>query len=602
MIPYLTTLVIFLPLVGAVVTLLARSDQAVRYTALATTTVTFLLSLLFWTGFDAAAPAGGLQFVDATGPFISEAFDIKYIVGIDGLSLLLVLLTTLLGPIVVLSSWTYIGKQVKGYYTLLLILQTGMTGVFCAFDLFLFYIFFELTLIPMYFLIGIWGGEGRIYAAVKFVIFTLVGSLLMLVALLYLGYAAGDAVNDGVFTTDYFKLLAYNVPLGKQTWLFFLFAFAFAIKVPMFPLHTWLPDAHVQAPTGASVILAGVLLKMGTYGLVRFCLPFFPNVAYEYAVLFAVLAVVGIVYGALVSRAQPDAKKLVAYSSVSHLGFVVLGIFAFTIESMQGAMIQMISHGISTGALFLLVGMLYERRHTHLMADFGGIARSAPVLTFFMVLTALASAGLPGLNGFVGEFLILVGAFSSETVGMPLLIALATTGVILAAVYLLWMLYRMFFGPLTNEENRKMVDLNAREIALLAPLAVLMVVIGVMPQPFLNASEPATTYLLETIERKRLAALEEAERRQQTTQATFDGERFTLEPFEASQGLLVKLDVAFPSWTGRDRGGRLKNAENTLKQPNFPQGGSSTTPSFGHPSRSFLCRQEPGGEPPGCAN
>ena len=535
MIPYLTSLVIFLPLVGAVVTLLMRSDQAVRYAALATTTVTFLVSLLFWTGFDAAAPAGGLQFVDATGPFISEAFDIKYVVGIDGLSLLLVLLTTLLGPIVVLSSWTYIGKQVKGYYTLLLILQTGMTGVFCAFDLFLFYIFFELTLIPMYFLIGIWGGEDRIYAAVKFVIFTLVGSLLMLVALLYLGYAAGDAVNDGVFTTDYFKLLAYNIPLETQTWLFFLFAFAFAIKVPMFPLHTWLPDAHVQAPTGGSVILAGVLLKMGTYGLVRFCLPFFPNAAYEYAVLFAVLAVVGIVYGALVSRAQPDAKKLVAYSSVSHLGFVVLGIFAFTIESMQGAMIQMISHGISTGALFLLVGMLYERRHTRLMADFGGIARSVPVVTFFMVLTALASAGLPGLNGFVGEFLILVGAFSSETVGMPLLIALATTGVILAAVYLLWMLYRMFFGPLTNEENRKMVDLNAREIALLAPLAVLMVVIGVMPQPFLNTSEPATTYLLETIERKRMAALEEAERRQQTAQATFDGERFSIEPIKTSQ-------------------------------------------------------------------
>ncbi len=299
-IPYLTSLVIFLPLVGAVVTLLMRSDQAVRYAALTTTMVTFLVSLLFWTGFDAAVPAGGLQFVDATGPFISEAYDIKYVVGIDGLSLLLVLLTTLLGPIVVLSSWTYIGEKVKGYYTLLLILQIGMTGVFCAFDMFLFYIFFELTLIPMYFLIGIWGGEDRIYAAVKFVIFTLVGSLLMLVALLYLGYAAGDAVNDGVFTTDYFKLIAYNVPLGTQTWLFFLFAFAFAIKVPMFPLHTWLPDAHVQAPTGGSVILAGVLLKMGTYGLVRFCLPFFPNAAHEYAVLFAVLAVVGIVYGALV--------------------------------------------------------------------------------------------------------------------------------------------------------------------------------------------------------------------------------------------------------------------------------------------------------------
>ena len=534
-IPYLTSIVIFLPLVGAVVTMLMRNDNAVRYAALATTTLTFLVSLLLWTGFDMAVPAGDIQLVDDLGRFISETLDIKYVVGIDGLSLLLVLLTTLLGPIVVLSSWTYIGKQVKGYYTLLLILQTGMTGVFCAFDLFVFYIFFELTLIPMYFIIGIWGGEDRIYAAVKFVIFTLVGSLLMLVALLYFGFAAGDAVNNGVFTTDYFLLLQYNVPLGTQTWLFFLFALAFAIKVPMFPLHTWLPDAHVQAPTGGSVILAGVLLKMGTYGLVRFCLPFFPNAAFEYAVLFAVLAVVGIVYGALVSRAQPDAKKLVAYSSVSHLGFVVLGIFAFTIESMQGAMIQMINHGISTGALFLLVGMLYERRHTRKMADFGGIARSAPVLTFFMVLTALASAGLPGLNGFVGEFLILVGAFSSTTVGMPLLIALATTGVILAAVYLLWMLYRTFFGPLTNEENRTMADLNLREVVVLAPLAILMVVIGVMPQPFLDTSEPATSHLLETIERKRLAALEEAERNEQTAEVAFDGERFAVEPIQSPQ-------------------------------------------------------------------
>jgi len=520
----ITSVIIFLPLAGALGLLLLRSDQAVRYAALAVTSVTFLVSLLLWTGFDLTAPPDQLQFSDVTEALISSNIDVKYAVGIDGLSLLLVLLTTLLGPIVVLSSWTYIGKQVKGYYALLLILQTGMTGVFCAFDLFLFYIFFELTLIPMYFIIGIWGGENRIYAAVKFVIYTLVGSLLMLVALLYLGYAAGHAVNDGVFTTDYFILLSYNVPLDTQTWLFFLFAFAFAIKVPMFPLHTWLPDAHVQAPTGGSVILAGVLLKMGTYGLVRFCLPFFPNAAHEHAALFAVLAVVGIVYGALVSRAQPDAKKLVAYSSVSHLGFVVLGIFAFTIESLQGAMIQMINHGISTGALFLIVGMLYERRHTRLMADFGGIARTVPVLTFFMVVTVLASAGLPGLNGFVGEFLILVGAFSSTTVGMPLLIALATTGVVLAAVYLLWMVYRTFFGAITEEENRTMADLNVREVVVLLPLLILMVLMGVMPQPFLERSEPATTYLLDTIEQKRIAALEDAGRRFPTAHVTLDGE------------------------------------------------------------------------------
>jgi NADH-quinone oxidoreductase subunit M len=529
MMPYITSIVIFLPLLGALAVMLMRSDNAIRWAALVTTTVTFFVSLLLISGFSASAPADVPQMAEISGPIISKAFDIKYYVGIDGLNLLLVLLTTLLGPIVVLSSWTYIGERLKGYYTLLLILQTGVTGVFCAYDLFLFYIFFELTLIPMYFIIGIWGGENRVYAAIKFVLYTLIGSLLMLVAILYFGYAAGNMVNEGVFTTDYFKLISYNVPLGMQTWLFFLFALAFCIKVPLFPFHTWLPDAHVQAPTGGSVILAGVLLKMGTFGLVKFCLPFFPNAATEYAMLFAVLAVIGIVYGALVSRAQPDAKKLVAYSSVSHLGFVVLGIFAFTAESLQGAMIQMINHGISTGALFLIVGMLYERRHTRLMEDFGGIAKSVPVLTFFMVFTALASAGLPGLNGFVGEFLILLGAFSSSYIGSPLLIALATSGVILAAVYLLWMLYRMFFGPITHEANAKMLDLNLREVALLAPLAVLMIVMGFMPQPFLKTSEPATTFLLETIEQKRLAAIEAAEQETpKTAQAVFDGESYSV--------------------------------------------------------------------------
>ncbi len=594
-IPYLISIVIFLPLLGAVATMLARSDNTVRYAALITTTVTFLLSLLLWIDFDVAT-AAELQLRD--GPFllISETLDVKYDVGIDGLSLLLVLLTTLLGPIVVLSSWTYIGKHVKAYYTLLLILQTGMTGVFCAFDMLLFYIFFELTLIPMYFLIGIWGGEDRIYAAVKFVIFTLVGSLLMLVALLYLGFAAGDAVNNGVFTTDYFKLLEFNVPLGTQSWLFILFAFAFAIKVPMFPLHTWLPDAHVQAPTGGSVILAGVLLKMGTYGLVRFCLPFFPNAAYEYAVLFAVLAVIGIVYGALVSRAQPDAKKLVAYSSVSHLGFVVLGIFAFTIESMQGAMIQMINHGLSTGALFLIVGMLYERRHTRLMGDFGGIARTVPVLTFFMVLTALASAGLPGLNGFVGEFLILVGAFSSDTVGMPLLIALATTGVILAAVYLLWMLYRTFFGPITNAENREMADLNLREVVVLTPLAVLMVIMGVMPQPFLALSEPATTKLLATINTKRITALEDAERAEPATAPlVIDDEEFTTEPFETAPGVFVRRSV---SSSARETGlpGFTEKVYRGVPSPSMGEGQGEADP---RPAQRMKAVFPPNPLPPG---
>ncbi len=504
-IPDLLSVVIFLPLAGAVLTMLARGDQAIRVIALVTMTATFVLSLFLWIGFS-VEDAASLQFVSGGFSLISEAVDIKYLVGVDGISLLLVLLTTLLGPIVVLSSWNYITQHRKGYYSLLLILQTGMTGVFCAFDVVLFYIFFELTLIPMYFLIGIWGGEERIYAAVKFVLYTMAGSLLMLVAILYLGHVAGQAVNGGVFTADYAKLLEFNVPISTQAWLFVLFALAFAIKVPMFPFHTWLPDAHVQAPTGGSVILAGVLLKMGTYGLVRFCLPFFPNAAADHAVLFGTLAVVGIIYGALVSRAQPDAKKLVAYSSVSHLGFVVLGIFAFTLTSLQGAMIQMVNHGLSTSALFLLVGMLYERRHTRAMADYGGIARSVPLLTFFMVLTVLASAGLPGLNGFVGEFLILAGSFGSSTPAMAVLTAIATTGVILAAVYLLWMLSRMFFGPVRREENRVMPDLNRRELATVVPLVVLMILMGVVPQPFLARSEPATARLLELIDEKQAAA------------------------------------------------------------------------------------------------
>ncbi len=498
-IPGLVSVVVFLPLAGMLVVMASRRPDVIRWTTLATTMVTFLLSLGLWAGFDPSSTDP--QFVDRTATWIAGV-DTSYFVGIDGLSLLLVLLTTLLGPIVVLSSWTYITHQIRGYYALLLLLQTGMTGVFVSYDLLLFYIFFELTLIPMYFLIGIWGGEERIYAAVKFVLYTLLGSLLMLVGIFYLGYAAGDAVNEGVMTLDWFKIVTFNIPPGTQGRLFGVFALAFAIKVPLFPLHTWLPDAHVQAPTGGSVILAGVLLKMGTYGLIRFCLPFFPLAAQQFSMLFAVLAVIGIIYGALVAAVQKDVKKLVAYSSVSHLGFVVLGIFAFETIAMQGAMIQMINHGLSTGALFLLVGMMYERRHTRMMADFGGIAKTVPVLAFFMGVSVLASVGLPGLNGFVGEFLILVGSFRSTALDSPLLVVLATTGVIFAAVYLLWMLYQTFFGEVTRDENRTMSDLDRREIALLVPLVVLMFWIGIAPGPFLSKSETQVEHLLEIIERK----------------------------------------------------------------------------------------------------
>jgi len=510
-IPYLTSLVIFLPAVGALLTLFMRSVSGIRWTALATTTLTFVLSIGLFVGYDPSVSTSiAPQLADVSSAWFPDSIDVKYFVGIDGLSLLLVMLTTLLGPIVVLSSWTYITEKQKGYYALLLLLQTGITGVFTSFDLFLFYIFFELTLIPMYFIIGIWGGQDRIYAAVKFVIYTLVGSLLMLVAILFLGYEAGAAVNNGVFTTDWYKLLEYNVSLGQQTWLFALFAFSFAIKVPLFPLHTWLPDAHVQAPTGGSVILAGVLLKMGTYGLLRFCLPLFPNAAQNTALVFAVLAVIGIIYGALVARVQEDAKSLVAYSSVSHLGFVVLGLFAFTAEALQGAVIQMVNHGLSTGALFLLVGMLYERRHTRLMDDYGGIASSVPVLTTLTVFSVLASAGLPGLNGFVGEFMILLGSFKSTVLDSPGLVIAATCGVVLAAMYLLHMVYRTFFGELDNEANAEMADVNGRELLLMAPLVVLMFVLGFFPNPFLRQTEPTTEFLLDKIEEKRAAIQEQA--------------------------------------------------------------------------------------------
>ena len=500
--PGLLSLVIFLPAVGALLLLALPSVNGIRWAALATTVVTFVLSIGLWLGFDASVSTATAPQLATKLAWFGPAIDISYYVGVDGLNLLLLMLTTLLGPIVVLSSWTYIGKAHKGYYALLLLLETGVLGVFAAFDVFLFYIFFELTLIPMVFIIGIWGGEDRVYAAVKFVIYTLVGSLLMLVGVLWLGFAAGDAVNGGVFTTDWYKLVTYGVPLGSQLWLFGLFGLAFAIKVPLFPWHTWLPDAHTQAPTGGSVVLAGVLLKMGTYGLLRFVIPFFPNASERFAMPIAILAVIGIVYGALVAFAQTDIKKLVAYSSVSHLGFVVLGLFAFDIVAVQGSLIQMVNHGISTGALFLIIGMMVERRHTRAMADYGGIAKSVPVLTFFMLFSVFASAGLPGLNGFVGEFMILLGSWNSDTVGNAALIAVATTGVIFAAVYLLWMVYRTFYGEITHEANATMKDLNGREIGLLLPLVALMILMGFWPTPFLQRSEAAVRSLIETADLK----------------------------------------------------------------------------------------------------
>ncbi len=487
----LLSLVTFLPLVGAVA-VAAAPERATKGLALATAMATFLLSLMLWADYDPYGPA--FQFTE-TVPWLPD-LGIAYAIGIDGISLLLILLTTLTMPIVVLSATPYISKKLRSYMVWMLVLETAMIGTFAALDTFLFYVFWELMLIPMYFLIGIWGGENRIYATIKFFLFTMAGSLLMLVAIvaLYMLYADQNSGTYSALVTD-----LYGVSLlpGTQKWLFAAFALAFAVKVPMWPVHTWLPDAHVQAPTGGSVVLAGVLLKMGTYGFVRFAIPLFPEAAVHFAPTIGVLAVIGIIYGALVAMVQDDVKKLVAYSSVSHLGFVMLGLFAMNAQGVSGAVYQMLGHGLSTGGLFLMVGILYERRHTRAIADFGGIAKVLPAYSFVFMVIVLASVGLPGLNGFVGEFLILVGSFEH----MPWLTALAATGVIFGAVYLLWMVQRVLFGPLTNPENKalKGLDLTPKEWAYLSPILVLVVVMGVFPQPFLAVMEPSVDRLVEVM-------------------------------------------------------------------------------------------------------
>ena len=480
-----------LPLVAAVPILLAPAALA-RRIALVATTVEFLLSLGLWWAVDTSP--GTLQ-LTVSVPWI-EAWGISYAVGIDGISLTMVLLTTLLMPLCVLGSWNYITERERGYYAMLLTLLTGVLGVFVATDLFLFYVFWEVMLIPMYFIIGIWGGKNRLYATIKFFLFTMAGSLLMLVAILVLAWMV--AGKTGTLSFAYEHLLANSSAAGSLApWLFAAFALAFAVKVPVFPLHTWLPDAHVEAPTAGSVLLAGVLLKMGTYGFLRFAVPFFPEVATSPWVtnLILALAVIGIIYGALVAMVQPDIKKLVAYSSVSHLGFVMLGIWAATVQSLQGAIMIMIGHGLATGALFFLVGMLYERRHTRMIADFGGVARAAPLLATAFAITAFASIGLPGLNGFVGEFLVLLGSFGR----FPLATLIATTVVIFAAAYLLWAVQRVFFNPVTDPANASIRDLDHRELAVLVPLIAAMVWMGLYPNPLLRRTEAASRHYVELV-------------------------------------------------------------------------------------------------------
>ncbi|MCD4749316.1 MAG: NADH-quinone oxidoreductase subunit M [Thermoanaerobaculales bacterium] len=470
-----------------------RYERLVRWLAFGISLGIFFTSLLMWMVFDPSM--GGMQMVEKAD-WIPQ-FGIEFHLGVDGISLLLVLLTTLLVPVVIAASWTSVRDKVKAFHICLLLLTTGMVGAFLALDVFLFYVFWEFILIPMYFIIGVWGGARRIYAAVKFFIFTMAGSVLMLVAILYTARVHFE--TTGIWSFDYFVWLetASQIPMGgvwsPQMLVFIAFALAFAIKVPMFPFHTWLPDAHVEAPTGGSIILAGVLLKLGTYGFLRFNRALFPE-AWEKAVpVIMVLAVIGIVYGAFVALVQPDIKKLVAYSSVSHLGFVMLGLAAGTISSTQGAILQMVNHGLATGALFLLIGILYERRGTLLIADYGGIATVVPVLTGFFLLVTLASIGLPGLNGFVGEFLILAGSWPVA----PAAVVGAGLGVVLGAVTMLWMVQRVFWNPLSHEENRGLRDMNFREVATVLPLVLFIVWIGVFPMTFLAPMEAAVRLLLE---------------------------------------------------------------------------------------------------------
>jgi NADH-quinone oxidoreductase subunit M len=489
------TLLTFFPLLGVLILLFVPSEQKniLRWVTLLTTLVTFVLSLWVLGMFNASNP--DLQLVARYDWITVAGWNIQYFLGVDGLSILLVLLTTFLTPISILSTWTAVEERVKDFMIFFLLLEVGMVGVFLAQDLFLFYIFWEFTLVPMYFLIGIWGGPRRIYAAIKFFLYTMAGSILMLLAILWLG------IYSGTFSVP--DLIAKgNIPANIQTWLFLAFTAAFAIKVPMWPLHSWLPDAHVEAPTAGSVILAGVLLKMGTYGFLRFNIPLFPQASVQAAPWIALFATIGIIYGAAVSYAQADVKKLVAYSSVSHLGFVMLGMFALNSQGMQGAILQMVNHGLSTGALFLLVGMIYEQTHTREIKVYGGLWKLTPAFGAIMLIVSLSSMGLPGLNGFVGEFTILLGAFGSLAINNPWFAAISALGVIMAAVYILYMFQKMFLGPQgtiadeVKQHGHALRDLNWREIATIVPILLFIFWIGLYPKPFFALMAPSVDKLV----------------------------------------------------------------------------------------------------------
>lgn len=493
--PILSTL-IFFPLAGAIILLFVprQNPSVIKVLALIFAILEFVISLPLFFNFDETKR--GMQFVEKANWF--PEWGISYLLGIDGISLLLILLTTFLTVLCVLCSWNDIKVKVKEYYVSFLFLECAMIGTLCALDLVLFYIFWELMLIPMYLLIGVWGGPRRIYAAIKFFLYTMAGSVLMLLAIFALYYLYFR--DTGILTFNILELYNANVPISIQYILFAAFAVSFAIKVPMFPFHTWLPDAHTEAPTAGSVILAGVLLKMGTYGFLRFAIPLFPKAAYDAIPIVSILAIIGIIYGAIVSMMQPDLKRLIAFSSVSHLGYVMLGMFAFNMQGVEGSIYQMLNHGISTGGLFLLVGMIYERRHTRMIEDFGGLSKVMPVFAAFFMIVTLSSIALPGTNGFVGEFLILLGAFKAKKIyGI-----LGAIGVIMGAVYMLWMFQRVMFGVIKHEENRKLEDLSPREILIMCSIVFFIIFMGVYPKLFFKKMDVSVEELLKFVSERNL--------------------------------------------------------------------------------------------------
>lgn len=497
----LLSLLVFLPIVLALAVTAWPQKSTIRYLALAGSVIEFIVALFVMLQFDQSSPA--LQLVEKR--MWVERFGISYFLGIDGISLMLVMLTTFLTPIIILGSWKSIDERVKGFHASLFVLQTAMLGSFLAMDAILFYTFWELSLIPMYFMVGIWGGARRIYATVKFFIYTMSGSVLMLLAIIFMMRLTPEVTGGSVSASilDFYKL---QIPFiagdffTPQTLLFFAFALAFAIKVPMFPLHTWLPDAHVEAPTPGSVILAGVMLKMGTYGFIRWVIPLFPEAADHFSWLFVGLGVVGIIYGALVAMIQPDIKKLIAYSSVSHMGYIIIGLFTMNAYGLNGGLYQMLNHGVSTGALFLLIGMIYERTHSRDIAKYGGLAGALPLYTIAFIIVTMSSIGVPLTNGFIGEFLILLGSFQYS----PWVAAFSVTGVVLGAAYMLWMVKRVFFGPkgeivLASEKDphHHLFDLSPREVLVLVPLVVLIFWMGLFPNQFMNYSKTSVDYLIQ---------------------------------------------------------------------------------------------------------